>query len=80
MQSGVEILVLLLIGIVIFVIYFTGKVLGFVINATRLYRRMIARQDAIIRLLLDIRDSTKKFDENELASLAKMAEDERTED
>jgi len=77
MQGFLSFLPIVFLAFVGFMIYFVFKILGFVINATRLYRRMIARQDMMIKLLLDIRDNTKKFDENELASLAKD-EGERT--
>lgn len=57
-----------------FVIYFFFKALGFVVNATRLYRGMIARQDAAIKLLVDIRDSTKNVGEKELNFIRETAE------
>jgi hypothetical protein len=53
----------------IFVVYFLFKALGFVINATRLYRKMIDRQDSIIKLLIDIRDNSKTIDDDLLKNL-----------
>ncbi len=62
-------LTLVSIGVVIFVVYFLFKALGFVINATRLYRKMIDRQDAMIKILLDIRDSSKTVNDDLLSSI-----------
>jgi tRNA(Ile2) C34 agmatinyltransferase TiaS len=52
-----------LIGIafILFVIYFIFKILEFVIMAINLYKKIIDRQDITIKLLLDIRDTTKKY-------------------
>jgi hypothetical protein len=61
-QSFFLLLLFALVGLFLFSVYFVFKQLGFFINATRLYRRMIRRQDAIIKLLLDIRDNTKSAD------------------
>jgi hypothetical protein len=57
------------IGVVVFIVYFLFKALGFVINATRLYRRMIDRQDAIIKILIDIRDNSKTVNDDLLRTL-----------
>lgn len=64
MAGIISIIVLLSIGWICFCIYFFVKSLGFVMNATNLYRVMIARQESIIGLLLDIRDSTKNTNIN----------------
>jgi len=63
------ILTVVSIGVMIFVVYFLFKALGFVINATRLYRKMIDRQDSIIKLLIDIRDNSKTIDDDLLKNL-----------
>jgi len=55
------ILVLLFLAFVGFVIYFIFKLLQFVLVSVNLYKKMVRRQDAIIKLLIDIRDNTKKF-------------------
>lgn len=62
MQGFLSTVAVVTVAIVLFLIYFFFKMLGFFINATRLYRRMINRQDAMLRLLLDIRDNTKTAD------------------
>ena len=64
---GVVAIVLGIIGILIFslaifIIYFIFKSLQFVIQAINLYKKMIIRQDAILKVLLDVRDNTKKYD------------------
>lgn len=53
---------LLVAGFVIFVIYYIFKQMQFVLTATNLYKKMVRRQDATIKLLIDIRDNTKQFD------------------
>jgi len=53
-----NIIILFVIGLLAFAgfaIYFFFKILEFVIQATNLYRKMINRQDAMIKLLIDIR-------------------------
>lgn len=60
---------LLSIAWICFCFYFFVKALGFVMNATNLYRSMIARQDSIISLLIDIRDSTKNTNINAISAL-----------
>ncbi|OFV80406.1 MAG: hypothetical protein A2W26_01185 [Acidobacteria bacterium RBG_16_64_8] len=64
----IAILVVVVLAVAFFVMYLFFKVLEFTINATRLYRQMIRRQDVTIRLLLDIRDNTKIANTSELAS------------
>lgn len=49
-------------GFACFVIYFIFKLLEFVITAVNLYRKIITRQDTMIKLLIDIRDGTKQLD------------------
>ena len=53
--------IVVLIAFIIFYIYFTFKVIQFVIQSVNLYKKMVNRLDGISRLLLDIRDNTKKF-------------------
>jgi ribosomal protein L40E len=59
-------IVLLLVGIFIFGIYFVFKQVQFVVQAVNLYKKMITRQDVMLKLLRDIRDNTKSVDLNEL--------------
>ena len=62
------ILVILIFALGIFIIYFIFKSLQFVIQAINLYKKMVTRQDAILKLLMDIRDNTKKYDNIESIS------------
>jgi C-terminal processing protease CtpA/Prc len=55
---------LLALAITIFYIYFVFKVLEFVLVSVKLYKKMINRQDAMLQLLLDMRDNTKSYDAN----------------
>jgi ribosomal protein L40E len=61
-MGGLTLLVLVFLAFVGFVIYFIFKQMEFVLTATNLYKKMISREDMIIKLLLDIRDDTKQFD------------------
>jgi len=64
-DSGiVTFLVLLLLAFIVFVIYFIFKILQFVLVSVNLYKKMVRRQDATIKLLIDIRDNTKHFDKS----------------
>jgi hypothetical protein len=54
----IPLVILFLVG---FFIYFNFKVLQFVIQAINLYKKMVVRQDATIKLLMDIRDNTKNY-------------------
>jgi hypothetical protein len=42
-----------------FVIYFIFKQVQFVVQAVNLYKKILYREEAIIKILLDIRDNTK---------------------
>ncbi len=60
-----EILVVVVLGVLAFIgfcIYFIFKILEFVIRAINLYEKIITREDVIIQLLIDIRDSNKSVD------------------
>ncbi len=61
-ESFLTILGLIVAGFIFFVIYFIFKILQFVLTATNLYKKMVRRQDATMKLLFDIRDNTKKYD------------------
>ena len=60
-SSMVTFLILLLLGFIGFVIYFIFKILQFVLVSVNLYKKMVNRQDAMIKLLMDVRDNTKEF-------------------
>ena len=44
-----------------FGIYFVFKQVQFVVQAINLYKKILNREDAIIKLLIDIRDNTKTY-------------------
>ncbi len=54
-----ELFFLAFLGFVGFSIYFIFKQLQFVIQAVNLYKKILYREEAIIKILLDIRDNTK---------------------
>ena len=53
--------IVILLAFIIFNIYFIFKVLQFVIQSVNLYKKMVSRLDGILKLLIDIRDNTRKF-------------------
>lgn len=55
---------LLTLAFVGFCIYFFFKQLQFVIQAINLYKKILNREDAILKVLIDIRDNTKHFSES----------------
>jgi len=61
-QGTLVVFGLIFFSFVIFVIYFIFKVLQFVIQAINLYKKILNSQDAMLRILLDIRDNTKKYE------------------
>ena len=72
---GLIIVLISITSIIIFIIYFLYKILQFVITATNLYKKMVNRLDANLKLLIDIRDNTKKY---EASDLEKLLDDEAT--
>lgn len=54
-------------GIILFIVYFQIKAIQFTLTATNLYKRIIAREDIIIRLLVDIRNNTKLVESETLS-------------
>ena len=56
---------LLTLAFVGFCIYFFFKQLQFVIQAINLYKKILNREDAILNVLIDIRDNTKQFSETD---------------
>jgi len=63
MEAVIAIVGIVLIAVILFIFYFIAKIMQFVIQAVNLYKKIINREDTIIKLLLDIRDSTKKYEE-----------------
>ncbi|MBC8383728.1 MAG: zinc ribbon domain-containing protein [Candidatus Cloacimonetes bacterium] len=61
MEGFLSILAIVVIGFIIFCIYFIFKQIQFVLVAVNLYKKMVKRQNAMIKILLDIRDQTKIF-------------------
>jgi hypothetical protein len=51
----VTILIIGFVGFILFCIYFILKQLQFVLVSVNLYKKMVNRQDAVVKLLLDIR-------------------------
>ena len=62
MEGALVVLGIIIFAFIIFAVYFIFKILQFVIMAINLYKKMVNRQDATLKLLLDIRDNTKKYD------------------
>lgn len=54
-QAIFGIISIVFVVLLVFAIYVSFKLIEFVVSATNLYKKMIARQDAMIKLLKDIR-------------------------
>jgi hypothetical protein len=61
MQGMLTFIVIVILGFFGFIIYFNFKVIQFILTATNLYKKMVSRQDAMVKLLIDIRDNTKSY-------------------
>lgn len=59
--GGLGIFFVLIAGFCIFLIVLMFKALQFTLTATNLYKKILSREDLIIKLLIDIRDGTKSF-------------------
>ena len=68
-KSILFLIVIITLGFLGFCIYFIFKILEFVIRAINLYKKMVSREDIMIKLLLDIRDNTKTVNSNDIDSL-----------
>ena len=55
-QAFIVVLALIVLGFIFFAIYFIFKILQFVIQAINLYKDMVIRQDAMLKILKDIRN------------------------
>lgn len=62
MEGTLAIFAIIGLAFIIFNIYFIFKILQFIIMAINLYKKMVNRHDAMLKLLLDIRDNTKKYE------------------
>jgi hypothetical protein len=62
METIIPIVGIVLIAVILFIFYFIAKIMQFVIQAINLYKKIINREDTIIKLLLDIRDYTKNYE------------------
>jgi hypothetical protein len=60
-------------GILIFILTTMFKAIQFTLTATNLYKKMINREDLVIKLLLDIRGNTKTTKIDDLQKLESMA-------
>jgi len=69
---------IIFIAFMLFCIYFIFKQIQFVLVSVNLYKKMVNRQDAMVKILLDIRDNTKKF--GAAASSSSIVEKEQIED
>ncbi|MBZ0200897.1 MAG: zinc ribbon domain-containing protein [Ignavibacteriaceae bacterium] len=67
-----EVIGLIFLAFVIFTIYFIFKILQFVLLAVNLYKKMVNRLDAMLKISLDIRDNTKKYENIFLAEMNKL--------
>lgn len=61
MGEGIAVVTLIGISILIFSIYYIYKQLQYVLVSVNLFKKIVNRQDAIIKVLLDIRDNTNEF-------------------
>ncbi len=62
-------ILIIILAFVGFVIYFIFKQLEFVLRAVNLYKKMINREDLIIKILLDIRDNTQNVEAKDIKKL-----------
>lgn len=58
-QATLIVIALALLAFLCFAVYFIFKTLQFVVQAIKLYKDMISRQDMMIRQLVDIKDAVK---------------------
>lgn len=61
MENALVGIVVLILAIVVFVVYFYVKVIQFFLVSVNLFKKMVTRQDATVKLLLDIRNNTKTY-------------------
>jgi len=61
-MEALRIMGFVILAFIVFVIYFIFKILQFVIQAINLYKKILNRQDSMLKILLDIRDNTKNYE------------------
>lgn len=76
MEGFLAVVGVILIAFILFFIYFIFKQIQFVLVSVNLYKKMVNRQDAMVKLLLDIRDNSKKYNPTVVA--AKRIEEAET--
>ena len=64
MGGFMTLIALAFLAFLVFTIYFFFKSMQFVIQAVDLYKKMINREEAILQVLVDIRDNTKSYEGN----------------
>jgi len=73
MEAILEFSIFLLLPLIAVAIYFFFKCLQFLDQAASSYKKMVIRQEATLKLLVDIRDNTKKYDLRALAAEEEIA-------
>ncbi len=76
MDDVLIVVVMVFLAFVGFAVYFIFKMLQFVIQAINLYKDIVTRQDAIIKLLIDVRDGTKVMETAALPQVQRVAVEE----
>jgi len=66
MEEFIAFAAIVVIGFILFTIYYFFKQIQFVIVSVNLYKKIVKRQDAMIKILLDIRDQTKSSEQKEI--------------
>lgn len=61
MGGGFILFGIILVGFLLFCVYFIFKQIEFVLVSVNLYEKMVAQQHEMLRLLTDIRDNAKKY-------------------
>ena len=61
MRGALLVIGIIVVGFILFYVYFIFKQIEFVVVSVNLYRKMVRRQDAMIKLLVDIRDKTTNY-------------------
>ena len=64
METLLIISVIVISGFILFSIYYFFKQIQFVLLSVNLYKKMVEQQNAIICILLDVRDQTKTYGRN----------------
>lgn len=77
MQGFLTVFVLVVLAFVGFVIYFIFKQIQFFIQAINLYKKMVERQDMMIKLLSDIKDKTYTTRQIEIKNEPKISTEKK---